>query len=292
MIILYIYSTCWCMKLVFYEHQQRPELHPKLRPNGKHYLPLASYSLTVEEKRTSCQCLHGVRVRTGFPSNITKLVSVKDLSMSGYNSHECHMMMMVFLAIAIRVIKLMCIKVLITRLCYFFNTVSHKVIDRKELDDLNAYMIETMCILEMCFPPFFDIQEHLMILLVDQILTLGTLYLHSMFLYERFLTVLKAYVQNCADPDGSIMEGYTIEEVVECCVNYVKDGKWIGLPIPLHEGRLRGRGRMCQKTFVDRDYSLVSEAHFSVLQQLMIAEFYIDEHLSELQRDNTDCTDA
>jgi hypothetical protein len=29
----------------------RPELHPKLRPNGKHYLPSASYSLTVEEKK-------------------------------------------------------------------------------------------------------------------------------------------------------------------------------------------------------------------------------------------------
>jgi hypothetical protein len=47
------------------------------------------------------------------------------------------------------------IKVLITRLCYFFNTISHKVIGCKELDDLNAYMIETMCMLEMCFPPFF-----------------------------------------------------------------------------------------------------------------------------------------
>jgi hypothetical protein len=30
----------------------RPEIHPKLRPNGKHYLPPASYSLTVEEKKT------------------------------------------------------------------------------------------------------------------------------------------------------------------------------------------------------------------------------------------------
>jgi hypothetical protein len=44
-----------------------------------------------------------------------------------------------------------------------------------ELDDLKAYMIETMCTLVMCFPPsfFFDMQEHLMIHLVDQILTLG-----------------------------------------------------------------------------------------------------------------------
>jgi hypothetical protein len=53
------------------------------------------------------------------------------------------------------------------------------------------------------------------------------------------------------------MEGYTTEEVVECCVDYVKDEKWIGLPIPLHEGRLRGRGGMGQKKFLDRDYSLV-----------------------------------
>jgi hypothetical protein len=66
----------------------------------------------------------------------------------------------------------------------------------------------------------------------------------------------------------------------------------IGLPIPLHKGRLRGRGRMGQKTFVNRDYNLVSEAHFSVLQQLTIARPYIDEHLSELQRNNTNRTDV
>jgi hypothetical protein len=59
--------------------------------------------------------------------------------------------------------------------------------------------------------------------------------------------------------------------VVECCADYIKDGKRIGFPIPLHEGRLRGRERMGQKTFADRDYSLVSEAHFSVLQQHAIA---------------------
>jgi hypothetical protein len=156
------------------------------------------------------------------------------------------------------------------------------VIGHKELDDLKAYMIETMYMLEMCFPPFFDMQEHLMIHLVDQILTLDPLYLHSMFPYERFLTVLKVYVQNHAHLKDSIMEGYTTKEVVECCTDYVKDEKRIGLPIPLHEGRLRGRGRMDQKTFVNRDYSLVSETHFSVLQQLTIAKSYIDEHLLEL----------
>jgi hypothetical protein len=39
------------------------------------------------------------------------------------------------------------------------------------------------------------------------------------------LAVLKSYVQNRAHMEGSIMEGYTIEEVVECCADYIKDGK-------------------------------------------------------------------
>jgi hypothetical protein len=127
---------------------------------------------------------------------------------------------------------------------------------------------------------------------MDQILTLGPLYLYSMFPYERYLAVLKLYVQNRAHLDGFIMEGYTIEEVVECCADYMKDGKRIGLPISLHEGRLRGRGRMSQKSFVDRDYNSVSEAHFSVVQQLEIVASYIKENLSELRRDNIGRTEA
>jgi hypothetical protein len=86
------------------------------------------------------------------------------------------------------------------------------------------------------------------------------------------------------------MEGYTTEEVVECCADYVKDEKRIGLPMPLHEGRLRGR--MCQKSFIDRDYNSVSEAYFSVLQQLEIATPYIEEHLSELHGDNIGRTEV
>jgi hypothetical protein len=144
-----------------------------------------------------------VRVPTDFSSNISKLVSMNDLSVFGYNSHDCHVVMMVFLAIAIRAITPVHMKVLITHLCYFFNTVSWKVIGHKELNDLRAYMIETMCMLELCFPPtFFVMQQHLMIHLVDLILTLGPRYLHSMFLYERYLAVVKSSVQNRAHLGG------------------------------------------------------------------------------------------
>jgi hypothetical protein len=216
-----------CIDLVQFE--LRSEVHPISRPNGKYFLPPASYTLIAEEKKTFCQCLRGVRVPTSFSSSINKLVSMNDLSMYDYNSHDCHVMMMVFLTIAIWAIKSVHVKVIITRLCYFFNIISQKVIGCKELDDLRTYMIETMCMLEMCFPPFFDMQQHLMIHLVDQIHTLGPLYLHSMLPYERYLAVVNSYVWNRAHPEGSIIEGYTTEEVVKCCADYVKDGKMICL---------------------------------------------------------------
>jgi hypothetical protein len=38
--------------------------------------------------------------------------------------------------------------------------------------------------------------------------------------------------------EGSIMEGYTTEEVLECYNDYMKDGKPIGVPVSQYEGRL------------------------------------------------------
>jgi hypothetical protein len=42
----------------------REELHPQERLNKKAYLPPASYTLTTEEKRVICKCLHRIRVPT------------------------------------------------------------------------------------------------------------------------------------------------------------------------------------------------------------------------------------
>jgi hypothetical protein len=66
--------------------------------------------------------------------------------------------------------------------------------------------------------------------------------MHHMYPYERHMVVIKCYVCNRAHPKGSMIEGCTTEEVNECCVNYTKDGKPIGVPISQHHGRLYGKG--------------------------------------------------
>lgn len=126
--------------------------------NRKFMLPAASFNLTSAEKRELCLCLRGLKVPTGLSSNIRSLVSMKDLSISGYNAHDCHMMMTVFLAVAIRAINLVFMRMVVTRMVYFFNKISQKEIRKDELDSLKQFCTETMAQLEMCFPPsFFDI---------------------------------------------------------------------------------------------------------------------------------------
>jgi hypothetical protein len=45
------------------------------------------------------------------------------------------------------------------------------------------------------------------------------------------MVVMKGYVSNRAHPEGSMMDGYTTEKVIECCVDYMKDGNPIGVSV-------------------------------------------------------------
>ena len=82
------------------------ELHPVPEGNGKYTLPAASFNLALKERRVMCTFLRGVKVLTGFLANMKRLVLMKDLSVKIFKAHDCHVMLTVFLPIAIRAIKL------------------------------------------------------------------------------------------------------------------------------------------------------------------------------------------
>jgi hypothetical protein len=93
---------------------------------------------------------------------------MKDLTMSGYNSHNCHVMLTVFLPILIRAISPEYVKIVITRMSYIFNCITQKVIDKAELPALKEFVVETLCQMEMLFPPaYFDMMPHLMVHMVN-----------------------------------------------------------------------------------------------------------------------------
>ena len=94
------------------------------------------------------------------------------------------------------------------------------------------------------------------------------------------MSVLSRYVHNQTHPEGSMIEGYNSEEVVECCQEWLKVQRGIGNPDSRHKGRLAGKGTSGRKVFLDNDYREVSRAHYSVLQSMAVMQPYIDEHMA------------
>jgi hypothetical protein len=76
-----------------------------------------------------------------------------------------------------------------------------------------------------------------------------------------------------------MIEGYSSEEVIECCQEYLKVQRGIGIPISRYKGRLAGKGINGRKMFIDSEYTEVSRAHYAVLQSTKLMEPYIDEHM-------------
>jgi hypothetical protein len=69
-----------------------------------------------------------------------------------------------------------------------------------------------------------------------------------MFLFKRFMTVLKKYVRSHSRPEECITKGYGTEEVIEFYVDFIDDLSPIGAPMSCHEGRLKGKGTLGKKS--------------------------------------------
>ncbi|KAI5323948.1 hypothetical protein L3X38_033021 [Prunus dulcis] len=119
----------------------------------------------------------------------------------------------------------------ITRLCFFFNAICAKTVDVSKLDKLGEDVVVTLCLLEKYFPPsFFDIMVHLVVHLVREVRLCGPVYFRWMYPFERYMKVLKGYVQNRTCPEGCIAERYIAEEAVEFCTQHLSDVSTVGVP--------------------------------------------------------------
>ena len=117
---------------------------------------------------------------------------------------------------------------------------------------------------------------HLLVHLIKEISILSPVFLHNMFPFERFMGVLKKYVHNHAQPEGSIAMGYGTEEVIELCVDFIPDLDLIGVPKSRHEGRLSGKGTLGKKTYIGMQDNYFNKAHYIVLQNSSLVDPYIE----------------
>ena len=127
----------------------------------------------------------------------------------------------------------------LTELCHFFDAISRKSINVKQLHRLHEEIVVILNELEMYFPPaFFDVRVHLCVHIVDDIIDLGPTFLHSMMPFERMNGVIKGFVRNMSHPDGSIAQGYLTKECISFCESYLTKDPVVGLPVNKRCGRL------------------------------------------------------
>jgi hypothetical protein len=91
-----------------------------------------------------------------------------------------------------------------------------------KLIKLQDDLIITMCNLETIFPPsFFDLLPHLLVHFVHEMKYMGLVFLHQMYPFERFITILKKYVRNRSRLEGCMVQGWVTKEVIEFVVDYM-----------------------------------------------------------------------
>nr|XP_025638419.1 uncharacterized protein LOC112733613 [Arachis hypogaea] len=142
--------------------------------------------------------------------------------LSGLKSHDCHILMEQLLPILVKNALPSPVSNVIANLSSFFRELCGKAINPMQLAELQNHVVQTLCQMEMIFPPsFFTVMVHLTVHLIDEVTLGGPVHYRWMYPIERYLGRLKQYVRNRAQPEGSIAEGYLSEEILTFCSRYL-----------------------------------------------------------------------
>ena len=107
---------------------------------------------------------------------------------------------------------------------------------------------------------------HLTVHLVREVRLCGPVYMRWMYLFERYMKVLKGYVRNRNRPEGCIAKCYIVEEALEFCTEYISSINAIGIPSSMKDEWKCGKPLLGGRTITIHDYKLVEQAHHYVLK--------------------------
>ncbi|XP_020266413.1 uncharacterized protein LOC109841901 [Asparagus officinalis] len=264
----------------------RHDLQAQEVANGKFDLPSARITMSKVEMQRFCEVLKSVKSPDGYCSNISNNIQVKERKLLGLKTHDYHILLHQLLPVALRnnMADEEVAKVII-EFCGFFKKLCSKVINIDEFKALKGEMNETLCKMEIFFPPsFFTVMVHLTHHLVDEALLGGPVNYRWMYPMERYLGFLKRIMQNRAHPEGSIADHYVANECMMFTSRYIH-----GVHTKNKEINSNRDGTFHGSTKMNKDYSRIdlNQAHAFLLQNLEIFEDYRKRHLEELHLEIT-----
>ncbi|KAL5578927.1 hypothetical protein UlMin_011369 [Ulmus minor] len=201
----------------------RHELH-LFEDGNKLMKPTADYTFSEANRRKFCRFIRSVKFPDGFASNLSKNVAQNDSRLLGLKSHDCHVIMQRLLPVGCRSLVNKNIWSTIVELCTFFNQLCASTVNVSDMVEAQNQLVLILCKLERIFPPaFFELMIHLVLHLPEEAILGGPVHMRWMYPFERYLKRLKDYVRNAAKPEGSIAEGYVVDEALTFCSRYFDD---------------------------------------------------------------------
>ena len=195
-----------------------------LRPGGnraQYTKPAAPYVLSEAEKKLFMAEVSAIRLPTGYGSSLVK--HYHKSRFVGLKSHDYHCMLQQIIPAVSRTLLQPLQRTTLIRLGKSMSRICSRVVEKAELAALKVYVVETLCLLELCFPPsFFDIMEHTLVHLVGELETCGPVGGRWMYPCEQYLGTLKSHVRTKTHPEASMANGYVAEEALGFCTEYLK----------------------------------------------------------------------
>ena len=111
----------------------------------------------------------------------------------------------------------------IIKMCRVFQRICEKEVQTDGEHGLIRDVIMATCVTEKEFPPtFLNFMAHFPMHLVEQLFICGPVHCRWMYPIERYMKTMKDYVKTYAHPEGSIAEGYRLEDTLGFCTEYMK----------------------------------------------------------------------
>jgi len=148
--------------------------------------PRANFVLEKNIQLLVYRWLKSLRFPDEHASNISRLVNMEECRLFGMKSYDWHMFMQTLIPLAFCDLLPKGIWDALTKISHFFRDICSNKLNVDHIKRLEMNIVETICKLEMIFPPsFFDSMEHLPVHLLFEVKVGGQVQYRWMYPFER-----------------------------------------------------------------------------------------------------------
>ena len=194
------------------ERGRMQELWAITKPNGTVSLPRAPWVLRKTEEQQVKKVISEFRTPTGCMRCLKTALTRND-DLGGLKSHDWHKFLQFVLPVSVKDCLSEDVRTTIYKISSLVRWISSKEIRRDSIDSAKLNVVEAVCMVEKYFPTsILTIQLHLLVHVVDEVALAGTVHSRWMFFLERFMKTQKGFVRQRARPEGSMAEGWLVQE--------------------------------------------------------------------------------